>query len=178
MRGGNGDGVAGGVDGLFAAGVARIGGRRGDAPAAELVGEKLFLVALVGGTAVADEDAAGRWIRAPARRLEPEMPMSASIFVWPGLRGETSVGPAVEGDGVGVTERVAEPGEIDGRAAGEVLGHVQPGEGFDFVVGRGLRASAAPRARWSRRGAGGLDDRVRAPVQSDGRRRRRFGRSA
>ena len=46
--GGNGDGIAGGVDRLLAAGVARIGGRCSDAPAAEPRGEKLFLVALMG----------------------------------------------------------------------------------------------------------------------------------
>src|SRR6185437_12647633 len=144
--GGNGDGVAGGVDGFFAAGVARVGGRGIDAPAAELAGEELFLVALVGGTAVADEEAALALDEsAGAERGAGDA--DESVDLCPGsfqFADETAFGPAVEGEGVGVAERVAEPGEVEGRAAGEVLGHVQPGEGVDLFSAEALPLQACP----------------------------------
>src|SRR6185437_5380402 len=144
--GGNGDGVAGGVDGFFAAGVARVGGRGVDAPAAELVGEELFLVALVGGTAVADEEAAlaldeGSGAERGAGDADESVDLCPGSFQF---ADETAFGPAVEGEGVGVAERVAEPSEVEGRAAGEVLGHVQPGEGFDFIVGETFALQPRP----------------------------------
>ena len=143
--GGDGDGVTGGVDGFFAAGVAWVGGRRVDAPAAELVGEDLLLVALVGGTAVADEDAAlaldeSAGAKAGAGDADEgvDRTVAAEAACDPGVR------PAVEGDGVGVTERVSEPGEIDGGAAGEVLGDVEPGEGLDLFPGKTFALEACP----------------------------------
>ena len=151
MVDGNSDGVAGGVDGFFAAGVARVGGRGVDAPAFELVGEELFLVALVGGTAVADEDAAGTLDEGAGTKRGAGDADERVYLVFPAeALGEARFCPAVEGEGIGVAERVAEPGEIDGRAAGEILGHVQPGEGFDFFAGQAFALQPRP-------GPGGVD---------------------
>src|SRR5580658_5238079 len=58
---------------------------------------------------------------------------------------EMRFGPAVEGDGVGVAQWVAQPGEIDGCAAGKVLGHMQPGEGFDLVASEAFALEPRPR---------------------------------
>ena len=74
------------------------------------------------------------------------MPMSASTLTLAAKPSrETTFRPAVEGDGVGVAERVAQPGETDGRATGEILGHVQPREGFDFVVADAFALQPRPR---------------------------------
>ena len=54
----DGDGVGGGVDLFFADGDVGLAERLGQVPAAVLLGDDFFLVALVGGASVADEDAA------------------------------------------------------------------------------------------------------------------------
>src|SRR6202012_79359 len=122
-----------------------------DAPAAELVGEELFLVALVSGAAVADEDAAVALDESAGAEAGAGDADERVDFLFAAQSSvEMRFGPAVEGDGVGVAERVAQPGEIDGRAAGEVLGHMQPGEGFDFVAGKAFALEPRP-------GPGGVD---------------------
>ncbi len=121
----DGDRIGYGVDSFFAGGVAGVGDGAGYAPAAVLVGDDLFLVALMCGAAVAEEEAAlALEVLASAQAGSGDADEDVGALVGAEEVAELPVGPAVKGERVAVAELVGEPGKIEGAAAEGVFGDV------------------------------------------------------
>jgi len=129
--GGDGDGVGLLVDLLLSEDIAEVGDGAHDVPAAVLLGDDFFLVALVGRAAVADHPgASGLKLAAGAEAGAGD----GDEDVGRGGAAEAAAGPGVEGEGIGVVEGVAELVDVQAGAEEEHLWGVEPGEGLDFSV--------------------------------------------
>ncbi len=94
----DGDGVGGGVDLLFAQNDVGLGERLRQVPAAVLFRDDVFLIALMGGAAIADEDAALRLNFASCSQA------CAGDSDEGVAGGDSIVGPSIEGEGVPVVQ--------------------------------------------------------------------------
>ena len=110
--GGNGDGVGLFVDSFLAKSVPLIGNCPVDTPEAELLRDDLLLVALVGGTKVAEEDAA-----ALLDALSGEQ-TGAGDGDQGVAGGDAFVRPTIEGEGVRIAEMVGRPRPVNTGCGG------------------------------------------------------------
>ena len=130
--GGDRDGVGGGVDLFFAEDVADVGDWAVDVPSLVFLGDDGFLVALMRGSAVADEEAsAGLDFEAGFKAGAGDGDDGVGCFGGP----DSAEGPLVKGERVGVTYLIQDPWMVNAKALHEDFRGVNPREGFDDFVG-------------------------------------------
>ncbi len=143
-RGWDGDGIRCGVDLFFADGDVWFAERLRDVPATVLVGDDVFLKALVGRATIADEDAA-----AGLNFASGEQARAGDADE--GVAGrDDAVSPAIEGEGVPGVHLRGECGRIEARMIEQVVRCVNEGKGADERVGKAFALQAGP-------GPGGID---------------------
>lgn len=142
--GGHGDGVSRLVALLLAQRDADVGGGVFNIPAALLVGDDLFLVAMMGGATIAEVSAAAL-LNQPSG-LEAGAGDADEGIAW----DDAAQRPLVEEESVCVIELVTWPGGQESALMQDHLGRVDPGEGFDACVGQAFTLQARP-------GPGGID---------------------
>ncbi len=139
--GGDGDGVGGRVDLFFADGDVGFAERLRYVPAAVLFGDDVFLIALMGGAAIANEDAAVGLDFAAGEQ-------TGTGDGYEGVTGgDTAAGPAVEGEGVPGVHLRGDGGWVEACAVEQVVCGVNEGKGADERAGKAFALQTCPGPR-------------------------------